>query len=167
MHESEKSKWSRSVVSNSSRPHGLQPTRLLRPWDFPGKSTGVGCHCLTFSKSSLNIWYFLVPILLKPGLEDFEHYFASMGNECNCVVFWTFFGIALLWDWNENWPFPVLWPPLSFQICQHTECSTFTVSSFRTWNSSAGIPSPPLALFVLMLPKVQLTLHSKCLSVVE
>ena len=46
MHESEKSKWSRSVVSDSSRPHGLQPTRLLRPWDFPGKSTGVGCHCL-------------------------------------------------------------------------------------------------------------------------
>ena len=46
MHESEKWKWSRSVVSNSQRPHGLQPTRLLRPWDFPGKSTGVGCHCL-------------------------------------------------------------------------------------------------------------------------
>ena len=44
MHESEK--WSHSVVSNSSRPHGLQPTRLLRSWDFPGKSTGVGCHCL-------------------------------------------------------------------------------------------------------------------------
>ena len=39
-------KWSCSVVSDSSRPHGLQPTRLLRPWDFPGKSTGVGCHCL-------------------------------------------------------------------------------------------------------------------------
>ena len=39
-------KWSLSVMSNSSRPHGLQPTRLLRPWDFPGKSTGVGCHCL-------------------------------------------------------------------------------------------------------------------------
>ena len=46
MHESEKSKWSCSVVSDSSRPHGLQPTRLLHPWDFPGKSTGVGCHCL-------------------------------------------------------------------------------------------------------------------------
>ena len=44
MHESEK--WSRSVVSDSSRPHGLQCTRLLRPWDFPGKSTGVGSHCL-------------------------------------------------------------------------------------------------------------------------
>ena len=38
MHESEKSKWSRSVVSDSQQPHGLQPTRLLRPWDFPGKS---------------------------------------------------------------------------------------------------------------------------------
>ena len=35
-----------SVVSDSSQPHGLQPSRLLRPWDFPGKSTGVGCHCL-------------------------------------------------------------------------------------------------------------------------
>ena len=45
-HESEKGKWSRSVVSDSSRPHGLQPTRLLHPWDFPGKRTGVGCHCL-------------------------------------------------------------------------------------------------------------------------
>ena len=42
----EKWNWSRLVVSDSSRPHGLQPTRLLRPWDFPGKSTGVGCHCL-------------------------------------------------------------------------------------------------------------------------
>ena len=46
MHESEKSKSSRSVVSDSSRPYGLQPTRLLRPRDFPGKSIGVGCHCL-------------------------------------------------------------------------------------------------------------------------
>ena len=46
MHESEKWKWSHSVVSDSSLPQGLQPTRLLRPWDFPGKSTGVGCHCL-------------------------------------------------------------------------------------------------------------------------
>ena len=46
MHESEKWKWSRSVVSDSWRPHGLRPTRLLHPWDFPGKSAGVGCHCL-------------------------------------------------------------------------------------------------------------------------
>ena len=46
MHESEKWKWSRSVVSDSLQSHGLQPTRLLHPWDFPGKDTGVGCHFL-------------------------------------------------------------------------------------------------------------------------
>ena len=46
MHESEKWKWSRSIVSDPQRPHGLQPSRLLHPWDFPGKSTGVGCCCL-------------------------------------------------------------------------------------------------------------------------
>jgi len=46
---------------------------------------------------------------LKPSLENFEHYFISMWNECNCVVVWTFFGTVLLWDWNKNWPLPVLW----------------------------------------------------------
>ena len=46
MHESEKWKWSRSVVSDPWRPHGQQPIMFLRPWGFPGKSTGVGCHCL-------------------------------------------------------------------------------------------------------------------------
>ena len=45
-----------------------------------------------FSKSSLNIWKFSVHILLKPSLENFEHYFASMWDECNCAVIWTFFG---------------------------------------------------------------------------
>ena len=67
-----------------------------------------------FSKSSLNIWNFMVHVLLKPGLENFEHYFASMWNEHNYIVAWAIFGIAFLWDWNENWPFPVLWPLLSF-----------------------------------------------------
>ena len=46
MHESEKWKWSCSVVSDPQQPHGLQPTRLLCPWGFPGRNTGVGCHCL-------------------------------------------------------------------------------------------------------------------------
>ena len=67
-----------------------------------------------FSKSSLNICKFTVHILLKLRLENFEHYFASMEDECNGAVVWTFFGIAFLWDWNENWSFPVLWPVLSF-----------------------------------------------------
>ena len=67
-----------------------------------------------FSKSTLNFWKFSVHVLLKPGLEKFEHYFANVWNECNCVVVWTFFGIAFLWDCTGNWPFPVLWSLLSF-----------------------------------------------------
>ena len=113
-----------------------------------------------FSKSSLNIWKFTVH-MLKPNLKNFEHYFAGMWDECNCVVVWAFFGIAFLWDWNENWPFPVLWPLLIFHICRHIECSILTASSFRLWNSSTGIPSPPVALFVVMLPKAHLTSHSR------
>ena len=54
-----------------------------------------------FSKSSLNIWKFTVHVLLKPGLENFEHYFASVWNEYNCAGVVTFFGIAFLWDWDE------------------------------------------------------------------
>ena len=67
-----------------------------------------------FSKSSLNIWKFIVHVLLKLGLENFEHYFASVWDERNCAVVWAFFGITFLRDWNENWHFPVLWPRLSF-----------------------------------------------------
>ena len=55
-----------------------------------------------FSESNLYIWNSSVHILLKPGLKDFERYLASMWNECNFVVVWTFFGVDLLWDWNEN-----------------------------------------------------------------
>ena len=67
-----------------------------------------------FSKSSLNTRKFMIHVLLKPGLKNFEHYFASLWAECSFVVVWTFFGIAFLWDWDENWPFPVLWALLSF-----------------------------------------------------
>ena len=51
-------------------------------------------------KSSLNIWSFTVHVLSKPVLENFGHYFASVWDECSCVVVWTFFGVAFLWDWN-------------------------------------------------------------------
>ena len=67
-----------------------------------------------FPKTSLNIWKFTGHVLLKPGLGNFQHYFTSMWDECNCAVVWAFFGTVFLWDWNENWPFPVLWPLLSF-----------------------------------------------------
>ena len=91
-------------------------------------------------------------ILLKPHLENFEHYFASMWNECNCALIWTFFGTALLWDWNENWPFPVLWPLLTFpNVLAYWVQQHFHSIIFRIWNSSTGIPSPPLVLFIVML----------------
>ena len=68
-----------------------------------------------FSKYSFNIWgSSVIHVLLKPGLENFEQYFASAWDEYNYVVVWKFFGIAFLSDWNENWPFPVLWALLSF-----------------------------------------------------
>ena len=69
-----------------------------------------------FTKYSLNIWKFSVHVLLKPGFEIFEHYFASVWDEYNCAVVWTSFGVAFLWDWNENQPFPVLWLLWVFQI---------------------------------------------------
>ena len=58
-----------------------------------------------FSKPNLIIWKFSVHVLLTPRLENFEHYFACMWNVCNCVVVWTFFVIAVFWNWNENWSF--------------------------------------------------------------
>ena len=92
-----------------------------------------------FSKSSLNIWKFMVHILLKPGLENFEHYSTSVWDECNCAVVWTFFGIALLWDWNENWPFLVLCPLLSFPDflaywVQHFNSVIFFYLKYLYWN---------------------------------
>ena len=67
-----------------------------------------------FSKLSVNTWKLTVNVLLKTGLENFEHHFDSVWDECNCAVIWAFFGIVFLWEWNDNGPFPVLWPLLSF-----------------------------------------------------
>ena len=84
-----------------------------------------------------------------------------MWVECNSAVVWTFFGIAFLWDWSENWPFPVPWSLLSFPDLLAYWVQHFHSIIFRIWNSSAGIASPPLALFVVMVPKSHLTLHSR------
>ena len=80
----------------------------------PAKAGNLISGSSAFCKYSLNIWNLLIHVLLKPRLKDFEHYLASVWNECHCMVVWTFFGFAFLWDWNENWPFPVLCPLLSF-----------------------------------------------------
>ena len=83
---------------------------LYDPTDAANLITGSSA----FSKSSLYNCKFSVHILLKTSLKDFEHYLASMRNKCNCPIVWTFFSTALLRDWSENWPFPILWPLLSF-----------------------------------------------------
>ena len=114
-----------------------------------------------FSKTSLHIWKFTVHVLLKPGLENFKHHFTSLWDECKCEVVRTLFGIAFLWDWNKNWPFPVLWPLLSFTNLLAYWVWHFHSIIFQVWNSSTGISSPPLALFVVMLSKARLTSHSR------
>ena len=108
--------FSRSVVSNSLWPHRLYHARPLCPSPTHGTMdvSNLISASSAFSKSNLYIWKFLVHILLKPSLKDFEHYLASTWNEWNCDIAWTFSGIALLWNWSENWPLPVLWSVLSF-----------------------------------------------------
>ena len=66
----------------------------------------------SFCKPSWDIWKFLVHIMLKPSMQDFKHDLTSMGDECNCPMVSTFFSAALLGNWDEGWPFPVLWPLL-------------------------------------------------------
>ena len=72
----------------------------------------------------------------------------------------NFLCIAFLWDWNENWTFPVLWPQLSFPNLLAYWVQHFNSISFRIWNRSAGILSPSLPLFIVMLPEAHLTSHS-------
>ena len=105
-----------------------------------------------FSKASLSIWNFTVHVLLKTGLENFEHYFASVWDECNCVVVWAFLGLPFFGIGMKMDLFQSCGHCWVFQICWHIECSTFTASSLRIWNSSSGIPSPPLALFIVLRP---------------
>ena len=117
--------------------------------------------CSAVSKSNVNIWKFSVHILFKPDLENFEHYFANTWTECNCAVAWTFFALPFFGIGMKTDIFQSCGHCWVFQIFWHIECSTFTASPFMIWNHLAEIPSPPLALFVVMLLKAHLTSHSK------
>ena len=114
------------------------------------------------SKSSLYIWKFLVLVLLKPSLKYFRHNFTNMWNEGNCTNVLTLFcDIALVWVWMKTDLFQSCGQCWFFQICWHIEHNSLTASSFRISNSLVGILSPPLALFIVMLPKDHLISHAR------
>ena len=135
-------------MSDSVWPHRRQPTRFLHPWDSPGKNIGVSCH-------------FLLQCMKVKSESEVAQSCPTLSNSMDCslasssvhgifqarVLEW----VAIAFSGGHCWV---------FQICWHIECSTFTASSFRIWNNSTGIPSPPLALFVVMLLNAHLTSHS-------
>ena len=102
-------------------------------------------------------------MLQSMGSQRFGHDWVTELNwtECNCVLVWTFFALPFFGMGMKTELFQSCGNCWVFQICWHIECSTFTASSFRIWKDSAGIPSLPLALFVVMLPKAHVTSQSR------
>ena len=119
----------------------LVPPPFLNPPWTSGSSRFMYCWSLTWRILSIT----LLACEMSAIVRYFEHSLAL-----------PFFGIGMKTDLFQSCG--CCWV---FQICWHIECSTFTASPFRIWNSSTGIPSHPLALFVLMLPKAHLTSHSR------
>ena len=117
----------------------LVPLPFLKPAWTSGRARFMYCWSLAWRILSIT----LLACEMSTTVQYFEH----------------FFGTAFLWDWNENWPFPVCGHCWVFQICWYIECSTLTASSFRIFNSSSVISSPWLALFIIMLPKAP-SLHT-------
>ena len=119
----------------------LVPLPFLKPSWTSGSSRFTYCWSLSWRILSIT----LLACKMSAIVRQFEHSLTL-----------PFFGIGKKTDLfqccGHSWV---------FQICWHIECSTFTASSFRIWNSSTGIPSPPLALFIVMLPKAHLTSHSR------
>ena len=119
----------------------LVPLPFLKPAWTSGISRCTYCWSLAWRNLSIT----LLACQMSTIMQVFEH---SLGL--------PFFGIGMKTDLFQSCGH--CWV---FQICWHIQCSTFIASSFRIWNNSAGIPSPPLALFIVMLPKAHLTLHSR------
>ena len=115
----------------------------------------------SFSKSSLDIWKFLVHIMLKPSMQDFKCELNSMGDGCKCPVVSTFFRLPCLGIGMRIELVQSCGHCLVFQICWHIECSTLMASSLRVLNSSTGILSHTLALLTAVLCKAHLTLLSR------
>ena len=118
----------------------LVPLPFLKPAWTSGSSRFTYCRSLAWRILSITLWVCEVSAIVR----KFGHSLAS-----------PFFGIGKKTDLFQSCGH--CWV---FQICWHIECSIFTESSFRIWNTSTGIPSPPLALFIVMLSKAHLTSHS-------
>ena len=110
---------------------------------------------LCLFKRSLYIWQFLIQVLLKPSLKDFEHNFDGMWSEPSCMIVCTSLALPLFGIGMKTDLFQSCGHCWVFHICWHTEYSTLATLS----SSSTGILSPPLALFIVMLSKVHLTSH--------
>ena len=115
----------------------------------------------SFSKPSLDIWKFLVCIMLKPSRQDFKHDLTRMGDECESLMVSTFFGTTLLGNWDKDWPFPVLWPLLGLSGLLIYWKQYFDSIMFKGLNSSRGILSYLLPLLTAVLPKTHLISHSR------
>ena len=119
----------------------LVPLSFLNPAWTSGSTWFMYCWSLAWRNLRIN----LLVCEISAIVQQFEHSLTL-----------PFFGIGMKTDLFQScghrWVLQISW---------HIECSTFTASSFRIWNSSSGIPSPPLALFVVMLPKAHLTSHSR------
>ena len=152
MQESEKWKWSHSVVSDFSRPHGLQPTRLLRPWDFPGKSTGVGCHCLLHLSSYTQA---KIAQIVDSSTEN-STFTDTLESDTSLNLGSTFLPLVLWLRWlafsdkllfNLQSPSPISPPCKAPPLTQ----TTFTISLFSSLNTQT------LCIFYI-LPRIK-TLH--------
>ena len=119
----------------------LLPLPFLNPAWISGSSRFMWCWSLAWRILSI----LLLACEMNAVMQYFEHSLPL-----------PFFGIG-----KKNDLFQSCGHCWVFQICWHIECSTFTASSFRIWNSLARIPSPPLVLFIVMLPKAHLTSHSR------
>ena len=115
-------------MSDSLRSHGLQPTRLLHPWDFPGKSTGVGCHCLLHGGLSAHI-------LFPPSILYSFHYFclfveihfhkADRPGPCHCPR----------WSRGQDSALSPLWPDLSLWLGAESCSRPRPTEATATWVS--------------------------------
>ena len=133
-----------SMIKGMLATWSLVPLPFLNPAWTSGSSQFMYYWNLTWRILSIT----LLACEMSTIVQQFEHHLAL-----------SFFGIGMKTDHFQScghcWVFPICW---------HAECSTFTASSFRIWNSSTGIPLPPVTLFMVMLPKAHLTSHPRILQ---